>query len=63
VRDGTPLPQGWLHMPGLVVDRTNIDAIIQRQTSPEAAYAYYKPEIDRILGDPQAVLQPLAEAR
>ena len=63
VRGGTPLPQGWLHMPGLVVDQGNIDAIIERQTSPEAAYRYYQPEIDKILADPQAVLQPLAEAR
>jgi ABC-type sugar transport system substrate-binding protein len=63
VREGTPLPAGWLHMPGLVVDQQNIDAIIARQTSPEAAYAYYKPQIDKILADPTSVLQPLADAR
>lgn len=63
VREKTPLPQGWLHMPGLVVDQENIDQIIQRQTSPEAAYEYYKPQIDEILANPSAYLRPLADAR
>jgi ribose transport system substrate-binding protein len=63
VKEKTPLPQGWLHMPGLIVDQTNIDAIIQRQTSPEAAYAYYQPEIDKILANPNAYLKPLTDAR
>jgi ABC-type sugar transport system substrate-binding protein len=63
VREGTPLPQGWLHMPGLVVDETNVDAVIQRQTSPEAAYEFYQPEIDKILADPQAYLESLSDAR
>ncbi|MGH3585233.1 MAG: substrate-binding domain-containing protein [Pseudonocardia sp.] len=63
VREGTPLPEGWLHMPGLVVDESNIDAVIQRQTSPEAAYEFYQPEIDKILANPEAYLEPLADAR
>jgi ABC-type sugar transport system substrate-binding protein len=63
VKTKKPLPQGWLMMPGLVVDQSNIDKIMQREASPQAAYDFYKPEIDRILGNPQAVLKPLTEAR
>jgi len=63
VKDKKPLPQGWLVMPGLVVDKTNIDRVIQRQTSTQAAYDFYKPEIDKILANPNAYLKPLKEAR
>ncbi|WP_037066739.1 substrate-binding domain-containing protein [Pseudonocardia acaciae] len=63
VKEKTPLPQGWLHMPGLVVDQGNIDTILKRQTSPQAAYDYYKPEIDKILANPNAYLRPLGDAR
>jgi len=63
VKEKKPLPQGWLRMPGLVVDSSNIDRVIQRQTSPQAAYEFYKPEIDKILADPQSYLKPMAEAR
>jgi hypothetical protein len=63
VKEKKPLPQGWLRMPGLVVDSSNIDAVLKRQTSTQAAYDFYKPEIDRILANPQALVRPLAEAR
>ena len=63
VKEKKPLPQGWLRMPGLVVDSSNIDRVIQRQTSPQAAYEFYKPDIDKILADPQSYLKPMAEAR
>ncbi len=63
VKEKKPLPQGWLVMPGLVVDQSNIDAVIQRQTSPDAAYAFYKPEIDKILADPATYLKPMGDAR
>jgi ribose transport system substrate-binding protein len=63
VKEHKPLPQGWLVMPGLVVDQSNIDAVIQRQTSRQAAYKFYQPEIDKILLDPAAYLKPLSEAR
>ena len=63
VKEKKPLPQGWLTMPGLVVDSSNIDAVIKRQTSTQAAYDFYKPEIDRLLANPAALVKPLAEAR
>jgi ribose transport system substrate-binding protein len=63
VKAKKPLPQGWLVMPGLVVDSSNIDKVIQRQTSTQAAYDFYKPDIDKILANPDAYLKPLKEAR
>lgn len=63
VKDKKPLPQGWLRTPGLVVDSSNIDVVLKRQTSPQAAYDFYKPEIDRLLANPAALVRPLAEAR
>jgi ribose transport system substrate-binding protein len=63
VKAGKQLPQGWMKMPGLVVDQSNVDAIIAREKSPQAAYDFYKPQIDKILGDTNANLKPLSQAR
>ncbi|WAZ25356.1 sugar ABC transporter substrate-binding protein [Streptomyces cinnabarinus] len=57
------LPDGWFLSPGGVVDSTNIDEIITRQKSAEAAYEYYKPVIEELLGDQEAQLRPLKDAR
>ena len=57
------LPQGWVVMPGLVVDQSNIDQIIARETSPQAAYQFYADQINKILADPAAYLKPLSSAR
>jgi ABC-type sugar transport system substrate-binding protein len=63
VKDKKPLPQGWLKTPGLVVDSSNIDVVLKRQLTPQAAYDFYKPEIDRLLANPAALVRPLTEAR
>jgi ribose transport system substrate-binding protein len=63
VKNHTALPKGWFETPGLVVDQSNVDAIIQRETSADAAYAWYKPQIDKLLGDVAANVKPLADAR
>lgn len=63
VKEHKPLPQGWLVMPGLVVDSANIDAVIARQKSPQAAYDFYKPQIDKYLANPSAFIRPLGDAR
>jgi ABC-type sugar transport system substrate-binding protein len=63
VKEHKPLPAGWLHMPGLVVDRNNIDKVIERERSPENAYRFYKPQIDEILANPAAYLRPMSAAR
>ncbi|MGW0705442.1 sugar ABC transporter substrate-binding protein [Streptomyces sp. NPDC002643] len=57
------LPDGWFLSPGGVVDSSNIDEIIARQKSAEAAYDWYKPTIDKLLGDQEAQMRPLKDAR
>ena len=37
--------------------------IFNGQTSTQAAYDFYKPDIDKILANPDAYLKPLKEAR
>ncbi|MFC1437092.1 sugar ABC transporter substrate-binding protein [Streptacidiphilus sp. N1-10] len=63
VKQHKSLPQGWFETPGLVVDQSNVDAIIQRETSAQAAYSWYKSQIDSLLGDVAANLKPLSDAR
>ena len=60
---GKDLPKGWFKTTGLVVDQSNIDDIITRQKSPEAAYTFYQPQIDKMFGDVDANMKPLTEAR
>ncbi|MCT9010051.1 sugar ABC transporter substrate-binding protein [Streptomyces rhizosphaerihabitans] len=57
------LLKGWFLSPGGVVDRSNIDEIIARQKTAKAAYDWYKPTIDRLLGDQKSQLRPLKDAR
>lgn len=61
-KDGK-LPDGWFLSPGGVVDSSNVDEIIARQKSAKAAYDWYKPTIDKLLGDQEAQLKPLKDAR
>ena len=64
VRDGKGKPpSGWFKTPGLVMDSGNIDEIVKRQQSVRNAYAWYKPQLDRLLADPNASIRPLKEAR
>jgi ribose transport system substrate-binding protein len=63
VRAGRKLPTGWFKMPGLVVDQSNIDAVILREKSPVDAYNWYKPQIDKLLADEDGNLKPLKDAR
>lgn len=62
VRSGT-FPKGWFKMPSLVVDKSNIDEIIERQKSPAAALKWYQPQIDKLLGNVDAQMHPLGDAR
>ncbi|MGW7609838.1 sugar ABC transporter substrate-binding protein [Streptomyces sp. NPDC054766] len=57
------LLKGWFLSPGGVVDRSNIDEIIARQKTAKAAYDWYKPTIDKLLGDQKSRLRPLKDAR
>jgi ABC-type sugar transport system substrate-binding protein len=63
VRDGKKLPNGWFKTPGQVVDSSNIDQVIAREKSPQAAYDTYKPQIDKLMSDITGNIRPLSEAR
>lgn len=59
-RTCTPLPQGWWNSGGLVVDKTNIDAVIARESSNAARWKFYQPEVMKQLANPP--IQPLSAA-
>ncbi|MDT0483375.1 sugar ABC transporter substrate-binding protein [Streptomyces doebereineriae] len=61
-KDGK-LPEGWFLSPGGVVDSSNVDEVIARQKSAKAAYDWYKPTIDKLLGDQESRMKPLKDAR
>ena len=63
VRDGKKPPSGWFKTPGMVLDSGNIDEVIAREKSPEAAYNWYKPQIDKLLANVDESLNPLSQAR
>ncbi len=63
VRDGRKLPHGWFKTPGTLVDSHNIDTVIVREKSPQNAYAWYKPDIQRLLENVDANIKPLTAAR
>ncbi|MFB9838180.1 sugar ABC transporter substrate-binding protein [Actinoallomurus acaciae] len=63
VREGRKPPQGWFKTPGMVLDSGNIDEVIAREKSPQAAYAWYKPQIDRLLANITGNIRPLSDAR
>ena len=60
---GDAMPKGWFKTPGLVVDKSNVDDIITRQKSAGKAYVYYKPQIDKLLGNVDANMLKLSSAR
>lgn len=57
------LPKGWFPMPGQLMNSGNIDEIIAREKSPQAAYQWYKPQIDELLADVDARIKPMSQAR
>lgn len=63
VRDGRKLPQGWFKTSGAVISRSNVEAVIAREKSPEAAYNWYKPEIDRLMANIDGNLRPMSQVR
>jgi ribose transport system substrate-binding protein len=63
VRQGKPLPTGWFETPEMVVDQSNVDAIIAREKTPEASYSYYEDQINSLLAGYASKMQPLSKAR
>jgi ABC-type sugar transport system substrate-binding protein len=63
VKNGTARPKGWFYTPGLIVDSSNIDAILTRQQSDANRRAGIADEVKKIFADPAASLRPLTDAR
>jgi ABC-type sugar transport system substrate-binding protein len=63
VKGGTEVPKGWIRVPGLVVDSTNIDTIVTRQESQEGRKAQIAPEAKKIVADIAAYTRPYGDAR
>jgi ribose transport system substrate-binding protein len=61
-QDGTPLPQGWVQTPSLVITTKNLPEIIERQQSDEEKAAWFKPRIDEITADLPTHVRPLNPA-
>ncbi|MDQ2958027.1 MAG: sugar ABC transporter substrate-binding protein [Actinomycetota bacterium] len=59
-RTCTAIPQGWWNSGNLLIDKSNIDAIIARQVSPDSRTAFFKPEIAKQLASPP--IQPISSA-
>jgi len=63
VKDGQDVPRGWIDVPGLVVDTSNIDRIISRQASAEGRRAQIAPAAEKIVNDLARYTKPYADAR
>ena len=57
---GKVLPEGWLYVPGLVVDPANVDAVAARQATINTRAMALSGQVDKILTDP-AYLRPMAD--
>jgi ribose transport system substrate-binding protein len=62
-KEGTPLPEGWIETPSLVITSANVAEIIARQQSDAARAAWFKPHLDKITGDLAAYTKPLDQVR
>lgn len=59
VRDGKPLPAGWIDVGTEVVTRENVDAIHRRETDPAAERAWYDEYMAKHFADLAAVVKPM----
>jgi ABC-type sugar transport system substrate-binding protein len=62
VKTGKKLPEGWFVSPGFVVDSSNVDEIIAREASRDAAFTWYEKTINDLLADPAAHVKPMNQA-
>lgn len=58
-QDGTPLPQGWVQTPSLVITKKNLPEIVKRQQSDDEKAAWFKPRIDEMTADLPTYTKPL----
>lgn len=59
-KTGKALPKGWLYVPGIAVDRFNVDEILARQSTVATRATAFGDEVNRILTDP-SYLRPLSD--
>ena len=61
--NGTPMVQGWLECPTEVVDASNVDQYVTRQTDNQVQYDYYKQYMAEHFADLQAAARPYDDLR
>jgi ribose transport system substrate-binding protein len=61
-QDPGALPEGWIQTPGLMITSANVSEIIARQKSDADKMAWFKPHLDKVVGDVAAYTKPLSEA-
>ncbi|MEQ6902574.1 sugar ABC transporter substrate-binding protein [Nocardioides sp. YIM 152588] len=57
------IAEGWIRVPGLVVDSSNIDKIIERQASQEGRHEQIAPEAQDIVANIGDYTEPYEDAR
>lgn len=62
-KNGRALPRGWLVAPGLVVQASNVDEIIRRQSSETNRLVSARPQIAALTADAMKHLRSLDQAR
>ncbi|GAA5154797.1 hypothetical protein GCM10025768_26540 [Microbacterium pseudoresistens] len=62
LKNGTDLPKGWVAIEVIPVTAENVEEIAERESSPEAQAAYWKPYIDEIFAADTVATRPLADA-
>jgi ribose transport system substrate-binding protein len=62
-KSGRKMPEGWFVAPGLLVQASNVDEIIRRQSSEASRLEAARPQIDALTTDPAKHLRPLDQAR
>ncbi|MDI6098158.1 sugar ABC transporter substrate-binding protein [Actinoplanes sp. NEAU-A12] len=59
-KTGKVLPKGWLYVPGLAIDATNVDAVVARQATVTTRAEGLADQIEKVLADP-AHLRPMSD--
>jgi ribose transport system substrate-binding protein len=59
---GKAIPNGWWNPGAIVVDSSNVDKILERQSSAANRLAYFKPIAEEQLASPSKYLKPLKAA-
>ncbi|MFI6095640.1 sugar ABC transporter substrate-binding protein [Lentzea sp. NPDC051213] len=62
-KHGRKLPEGWFVAPSLVVESSNVDDIIRRQSSEANRLDAARPGMDELTSAPERYLRPLDQAR